>query len=104
MMGSKKRYLVRFDFGLNYAFGQELQLLTESDFEKINNKIGSYIYLGEISGKHSEIDGNFEKDDFKLMATYEDGSEFVKEWDKQFPQGFGIDIWYALTNGDTDGE
>ena len=30
--------------------------------------------------------------------------EFVKEWDKQFPQGFGIDIWYALTDGDNDGE
>lgn len=103
-MESKKRYLVRFDFGLSYAFGEEVQLLTEADFEKLNNKIGSYIYLGEISGKHSEIDGNFEKDDFKLMATYEDDSEFVKEWDKQFPQGFGIDIWYVLTEGDEDGE
>ena len=103
-MESKKRYLVEFDFGLNYAFGQELQLLTESDFEKINNKIGSYIYLGEIEGKHSEVSGVFEKGDFKLKSTYEEGSEFVKEWDKQFPQGFGIDIWYALTEGDNDGE
>lgn len=103
-MESKKRYLVRFDFGLRYAFGEEVRLLTESDFEKLNNKIGSYIYLGEISGKHSEIDGNFEKDDFELLATYEEDSEFVKEWDKQFPQGFGIDIWYALTSGEDDGE
>ena len=103
-MESKKRYLVRFDFGLSDAFGEEVQLLTEADFEKLNNKIGSYIYLGEISGKHSEIDGNFEKEDFKLMATYEEDSEFVKEWDKQFPQGFGIDIWCALTNGEDDGE
>ena len=103
-MESKKRYLVRFDFGLRDAFGEEVQLLTEADFEKLNNKIGSYIYLGEISGKHSEIDGTFEKEDFKLMATYEEDSEFVKEWDKQFPQGFGIDIWYALTNGEDDGE
>lgn len=103
-MESKKRYLVEFDFGLNDAFGQELQLLTESDFEKLNNKIGSYIYLGEIEGKHSEVSGNFEKGDFSLKSTYEDGSEFVKEWDKQFPQGFGIDIWYALTEGDNDGE
>lgn len=98
------RYLVEFDFGLNDAFGQELQLLTESDFEKLNNKIGSYIYLGEIEGKHSEVSGNFEKGDFKLKSTYEEGSEFVKEWDKQFPQGFGIDIWYALTEGENDGE
>ena len=104
MMENKKRYLVEFDFGLNDAFGQELQLLTESDFEKLNNKIGSYIYLGEIEGRHSEVSGNFEKDDFTLMEIYEDDSEFVKEWDKQFPQGFGIDIWYALTNGDNDGE
>lgn len=98
------RYLVRFDFGLRDAFGEEVRLLTESDFEKLNNKIGSYIYLGEIEGKHSEVSGDFEKGDFTIMATYEDGSEFVKEWDKQFPQGFGIDIWSALTEGDADGE
>jgi hypothetical protein len=98
------KYLVRFDFGLRDAFGEEVRLLTESDFEKLNNKIGSYIYLGEIEGKHSEVSGDFEKGDFTVMATYEDDSEFVKEWDKQFPQGFGIDIWYALTNGDNDGE
>ena len=104
MMESKKRYLINFDVGLSDAFGQELQLLTESEFEKLNNKIGNYIYLGEISGKHSEVDGNFEKGDFTVMATYEDDSEFVKEWDKQLPQGFGIDIWYALTEGDNDGE
>ena len=103
-MESKKRYLINFDVGLSDAFGQELQLLTESEFEKLNNKIGNYIYLGEISGKHSEVADNFEKDDFTLMATYEEDSEFVKEWDKQFPQGFGIDIWYALTEGDSDGE
>ena len=98
------RYLVRFDFGLRDAFGEEVRLLTESDFEKLNNRIGSYIYLGEIEGKHSEVSGDFEKGDFTVMATYEDGSEFVKEWDKQFPQGFGIGIWYALTNGEDDGE
>ena len=104
MMESKKRYLVRFDFGLSDAFGEEVQLLTEADFELLNTKIGSYIYLGEIEGKHSEVSGDFEKGDFTVLSTYEDGSEFVKEWDKQFPQGFGIDIWYALTNGDNDGE
>lgn len=103
-MESKKRYLVKFDIGLDDAFGQEIQLLNETDFEKLKNKIGSYMYLGEISGKHSEVSGNFESEDFTVMATYEDDSEFVKEWDKQFPQGFGIDIWYALTNGDNDGE
>ena len=104
MMESKKRYLVRFDFGLRDAFGEEVQLLTESDFEKLNTKIGSHIYLGEIEGKHSQVSGKFETGDFTVMATYEDSSEFVKEWDKQFPQGFGINIWYALTGGDDDGE
>ena len=103
-MENKKRYLVKFDIGLDDAFGEEVQLLTEADFEKLNNKIGSYIYLWEIEGKHSQVSGKFEKGDFTVLSTYEDGSEFVKEWDKQFPQGFGIDIWYALTNGDNDGE
>lgn len=103
-MESKKRYLVRFDFGLRDAFGEELQLLTEKDLEILKTKVGKYICLGEIEGKHSDVSGNFEKDDFTLMATYEDASEFVKEWDELFPQGFGIDIWYTLTNGDNDGE
>ena len=103
-MESKKRYLVRFDFGLSSAFGEEVQLLTELDFEKLNTKVGSRIYLGEIEGKHSQVSGKFEKGDFTVLSTYEDGSEFVKEWDKQFPQGFGIDIWYALTEGDDDEE
>ena len=103
-MESKKRYLVRFDFGLSAAFGEEVQLLTEEAFKFLNTKIGSRIYLGEIEGKHSRVSGNFEKGDFTVLSTYEDSSEFVKEWDKQFPQGFGIDIWYALTNGGTDGE
>ena len=103
-MESKKRYLVRFDFGLRDAFGEEVQLLTEEAFDLLNTKIGSYIYLGEISGKHSEIDGNFEKDDFTLMEIYEDDSEFVKEWDKQFPQGFGVDIWAHINEGYYDGE
>ena len=103
-MESKKRYLVRFDFGLRDAFGEEVKLLTEEAFELLNTKIGSYIYLGEISGKHSEVSGNFESEDFKVLSKYDNDSEFVKEWDKQFPQGFGIDIWYALTEGDEDGE
>ena len=103
-MESKKRYLVKFDIGLDDTFGQEIQLLNETNFEKLKNKIGNYMYLGEISGKHSEVSGNFESEDFKVLSEYDNDSEFVKEWDKQFPQGFGIDIWYALTNGDTDGE
>ena len=103
-MESKKRYLVKFDIGLDDAFGQEIQLLNETDFEKLKNKIGNYMYLGEISGKHSEVSGNFGSEDFKVLSEYNNDSEFVKEWDKQFPQGFGIDIWYALTEGDEDGE
>lgn len=103
-MESKKRYLVKFDIGLDDAFGQEIQLLNETNFEKLKNKIGNYMYLGEISGKHSEVSGNFESEDFKVLSEYNNDSEFVKEWDKQFPQGFGIDIWYALTEGYIDGE
>ena len=103
-MENKKRYLVKFDIGLDDAFGQEIQLLNEANFEKLKNKIGNYMYLGEISGKHSEVSGNFESEDFKVLSEYDNDSEFVKEWDKQFPQGFGIDIWYALTEGDEDGK
>ena len=104
MMENKKRYLVRFDFGLYNAFGQELQLLTEESLSILNSHIGKHLDLGEVEGEGSDISGTFEIGDFVVMATYKNNSKFVKEWDKQFPQGFGVDIWAHINEGYYDGE
>ena len=90
------RYLVRFEFGLSYAFGEEVQLLTSQELQFLKDNIGTKIYLGEIDGKHSEVNGTLEYSDFKILAEYEEDNVFVKEFDRHFNQGFGIDIFSAL--------
>ena len=90
------RYLVRFDFGLNDAFGEEVQLLTSQELQFLKDNIGTKIYLGEIQGKHSEVYGILEYSDFKILAEYEEDNSFVKEFDRHFNRGFGINIFSAL--------
>ena len=90
------RYLVKFDFGLRDAFGEEIRLLTSQELQFLIDNIGAEIYLGEIEGKHSEVYGNLEYSDYKLLAEYEEDNIFVKEFDKHFNRGFGINIFGAL--------
>ena len=90
------RYLVRFDFGLNDAFGEEVRLLTSQELQFLKDNIGTKIYLGEIEGKHSEVYGTLESSDFKILAEYEEDNVFVKEFDRHFNRGFGINIFSAL--------
>ena len=90
------KYLVRFDFGLRDAFGEEVRLLTSQELQFLKDNIGTKIYLGEIEGKHSEVYGTLESSDFKILAEYEEDNVFVKEFDRHFNHGFGIDIFSAL--------
>ena len=90
------RYLVRFDFGLNDAFGEEVQLLTSQELQFLKDNIGTKIYLGEIEGKHSQVYGTLEYSDFKILAEYEEDNVFVIVFDRHFNRGFGIDIFSAL--------
>ena len=90
------RYLVKFDFGLRNAFGKEVRLLTSQELQFLKDNIGTKIYLGEIEGKHSEVYGTLEYSDFKILAEYEEDNAFVKEFDRHFNRGFGINIFSAL--------
>ena len=90
------RYLVRFDFGLNDAFGEEIRLLTLQELQFLRDNIGTKIWLGEIEGKHSQVFGKLESSDFKILAEYEEDNAFVKEFDRHFNRGFGINIFSAL--------
>lgn len=90
------RYLVKFDFGLDDAFGKEIRLLTSDELKFLKDNTGTRIYLGEIEGKHSEVSGPLNSEDYVILSEYPDDSDFVKEFDKHFKLGIGIDIFNAL--------
>lgn len=48
--------------------------------------IGKQVYFGEILGKHSEVSGTLDAEDVKALDVPD---EFVKEFEKHFPDGFG---------------
>lgn len=75
------RYLVRFDFGLYYAFGKAIEVLSEKEMKMINDfsESGKEVNLGEIEGKHSEAYGPLEKSDYRVISTDEAEIEtFIK--------------------------
>jgi hypothetical protein len=54
--------------------------------EEVAKAIGKEIYFGEILGKHSEVYGTLEEGEVKALDVSE---EFVEEFGKHFPNGFG---------------
>lgn len=95
-------YLVKFDFGLQDAFGQQLALLTEGEMEAVKSRVGKQIYLGGCEGKHSEVMGEFEKRDYEIIKTYPDDSPFVLEFLETIGWSFGLDILYAILYRDEE--
>ena len=85
---SKKRYLVEFDFGLWYAFGCSLEILSEEDLKNVEEFVasGKEIYLGEIEGKHSEVYGPLEKKDYRIVTT---DSKEIEVFEKLFGECYG---------------
>ena len=92
------KHLVKLDFDLYYAFSEEIRVLSDEDLIKLKGLIGKEFYLGEIAGKHSEIYGKFEENDYMVLASYEDDDIFVVEFERLFPLGFGINATYAIFN------
>lgn len=70
--------LVQFDIDLYYANGISYELLSEEDFILLNDYIGKKIYLGEIEGKHSEVNLTLETSDFEVIST--DPNELAVFW------------------------
>jgi hypothetical protein len=61
--------------------------------KEINEAIGKYIYFGEILGKHSEISGTLEENDFEKVDLDSDTVEKVEkvlgaEWSGYNPLGY----------------
>lgn len=89
----KNLVMVKFDFGLRDAFGEELVVLTQEQYQTLQNRIGTEIYIGEWSGKHSEVYGTLECSDFEVINCSE---EFKVEFLKLFKNGFGLPIFNAF--------
>ena len=83
-----KKLLVKFDFGLYYAFGQTLEILTEEEYKKVLDFSDSKkeIYLGEIEGKHSEVYGPLDRKDISIIS---ENNEDIEVFERLFPRGFG---------------
>lgn len=77
----EKLYLVKFDFGLNYAFGEWLEILSEEELQKVKNFIADRkkVNLGEIEGKHSEVYGPLESRDYKIISEDQEKIKVFKE-------------------------
>ena len=73
------RYLVHFNFGIKDAFGESIEVLSENDMMVLNDFVGNKVFLGEIAGKHSKIQGPLEESDFKIISTNENEIEVFEK-------------------------
>lgn len=80
---NKHEHLVRFDMDLWDAYGVSYEILTDEDLNMLYDYIGNVLYLGEISGKHSDVDRELEKSCFEILTD-----DFYK-----------IEIFKELTGG-----
>jgi hypothetical protein len=77
-----KLYKMDFDCGrMGSLFGVFL-----AEPQAVAAAMGKQIYFGEVLGKHSEICGPLGADEVKALDVPD---EFVKEFAKHFPDGFG---------------
>jgi len=88
------KYLVHFDFDLRNAYGEAYEVLTEDELKMVKDFSGSGedVYLGEIEGKHSEVYGTLEFNDWKIISENQDDIE-------AFGRLFGNNIGaFTMTN------
>lgn len=64
----KKLYKFEWDCG---RMG-EIEGLFIAEETEVNKSIGSYVYFGEILGKHSEVSGPLEEKDFTAISEDQD--------------------------------
>lgn len=93
--------MVRLDFGLRDAFGKQIIVLKKEEYEELVNGIGTEIYIGEYEGKHSEVAGKMESNDFKILEC---SNEFKNEFLQLFPNGFGLHIYSAFKDALEEGK
>ena len=71
----------------------ELKGLFLAKEEDVAGLMGKEIVFGEVLGKHSEIYGPLEDKDLSVLHCSE---EFVTEFKKHFPNGFGYNPFNYL--------
>jgi hypothetical protein len=71
----KKLYRFTLDCGRQ----GELDGLFIEDEKEVERAIGKRVYFGEVLGKHSEICGDLEEEDFEVVT---DDQDFIKKFDE----------------------
>ena len=79
---SKKLY--QFDFDTYYSNTEGLFVADEAD---VAAAMGKQVWLGSLEGKHSEVYGDLEECDLKVIT---DDPAFIEQFERLFPGGFGI--------------
>jgi len=71
------KYLVHFDFGLRDAYGEAYEVLSEEELQLVKDftASGKEVYLGEISGKHSEVYGPLASSDWSIITSVQEDIE-----------------------------
>lgn len=76
-----KRYLIKFDFGLRYAFGESIEICNEEDLQMLKDFSTSRktVNLGEIEGKHSEVYGTLDAGDWEIISEDENDIAVIEK-------------------------
>lgn len=64
------KVLVKFRW--DYARCGDVEGLFITTQKELKASYGKYVYFGEILGKHSEVDGELNKSDFKIITQDQD--------------------------------
>lgn len=71
--------LIHFDMDLWDAYGQSYEVVNDEDAVMLYNYIGKELYLGEISGKHSDVDRTLTRNSFNVLTDNPDKIEIWKD-------------------------
>lgn len=83
--------LVKWTLNSYYSFHEGMFTIDESYLEFIKDKKIT-AWFGEIEGKHSEVDYEFDKEDFKIVKCSE---EFINEFETIIGE-IGLNPFYAF--------
>ena len=68
-----------FKYSLNYGRMGTLEGMFFSTEEEIGKILGKEIYFGDVLGKHSNINVEFERSDFEVVEVTDDFVKTIKE-------------------------
>ncbi len=71
--------LIRFDMDLWDAYGISYEIVTDDEAKMLFDYVGQDLYLGEISGKHSDVERELTRDCFDVLTDDPKKIEIFRE-------------------------